>query len=83
MFIGEIRGCVPGLWVLALDREQFDVENQRGIRADLAARTALAIGQVRGNKELPLRSYRHELQGFRPSLDDLTDREGRGLAALV
>ena len=69
--------------LLVLDGQQLDVENQRRIRADLAARAAFAVSQIRRNVQLPLGSDRHQLQRLGPALDDLPDRERRGLAALV
>src|ERR1700694_452020 len=67
----------------ALDREKFDLKNERGVGPDVRAWAARAIGQLRWNEKLPLRSNRHDLKGFRPPFDDLTYREGRRLAALI
>ena len=66
-----------------MGREQLDFENKRGVGADVAARAARPISQVRRNEELPLGSHGHEQQSFRPPLDDLSDGEGGGLAALI
>ncbi len=67
-----------------LDRDQLDLEDQRRIRRDGAAgRAALAVGQLRGNRELIFRAFLHELNAFGPAGDDAVQREGGGLAALV
>src|SRR5580698_9981336 len=42
------------LRVLALDGDQFDVENQRRVGTDVRARALRAVRQVRRNEELPL-----------------------------
>src|ERR1700730_5157253 len=63
------------LLALILDRYQFDLKNQMGVRSDVPARAALGVGKVRGNEKLPLRSHRHELQSFCPALDDAVDWE--------
>jgi hypothetical protein len=56
---------LPRLWrlffTLVRDGDQFHVENQRSIRADVCARAAIAVGQIGWNEQLPFRSYRHEL----------------------
>src|SRR5882762_2634240 len=69
--------------VLALDREKFDIKNEHGIGADRGAWASRTIGHFGWNEKLPLGSYRHELEGFRPSFDDFVHRESCGLAALV
>src|ERR1019366_8288927 len=46
----------------ALDRKQVDLKDEGGVGPNVGARAALAIGKLGGNKELPLRSYGHELQ---------------------
>src|SRR5271170_7953911 len=68
--------------LLALDRNQLHLKNQRSSGSDFAARAALAIGQFRRNKKLPLRSHGHELQSLRPSLDHPTHRKRRRPAVL-
>src|SRR5689334_15551344 len=77
------RCCRRGRSGFGLDGEKFNFENEAGVRADVASRTARAVGQVGRNKDLPFRAGRHELQRFRPTLDDPADIEGRRLAALV
>src|SRR5215467_6121922 len=67
---------------LFLDGNQLDFKNQQFIWFDPRA-AAIAVGKIAGNKELPFRSDRHELQSFRPTLNDPGDREGCGLVAFV
>src|SRR5208282_1391731 len=69
---------------LFLDREQFDLKNQSRIGLNSTALLPpLAIGKVRRDEELPLRSHGHELQRFCPPFDNLTDSKRRRLSALV
>src|SRR6266481_3424182 len=68
---------------LALDREKFDVKNERGIDANHRTGTPLAVGQIRRNEKLPFRADRHELKRFGPPRDYLPDRKCCRLAALV
>src|SRR5229473_4555935 len=72
-------------FVLGLNREQFNFKNQGRTGTDTRARvrSAIAITQIRWNKELPFRSHRHELETFRPTLDDASHWERRRLSALV
>ena len=65
------------------DREQFDFKDQGRVGADVGACAAVAICKVRGDEQFPLGTDWHQLQGFRPTLNDLADREGGRLSALV
>src|ERR1700690_3598830 len=69
--------------VFALDREQFHLKNEDGVGTNVGAGSSFAISQFRGNEKLPLRSYRHELKGFRPPFDNSVYRECCRLATLV
>src|SRR6266849_6725558 len=69
---------------LRLDRDELDVENESGIRANGRARgAAVAVSQIRGDKKLPLGADGHELNRFRPAFDDPADGNLQRLAALV
>src|SRR6266404_9834897 len=68
---------------LALNREKFDVKNERGIDANHRTGTPLAVGQIRRNEKLPFGADRHELKRFGPPRDYLTDRKCCRLAALI
>jgi len=62
-------------FVLLWMGEQLHFKNKCRAGADVRASAAIAVTQLRGNKELPLRSYRHQQEGFRPTLDDSIDRK--------
>src|SRR6266446_308385 len=64
-------------FVLGLNREQLTFKNQGRARTNTRARIrpAITITQIRWNKELPFRSHRHELESFRPTLDDASHWE--------
>src|SRR5712672_572883 len=47
---------------LTLNREKFDVKNERGIDANHRTGTPLAVGQIRWNEKLPFGADRHELK---------------------
>ena len=51
--------------------------------ADLGRAATVAVGQVRGNVELPLVALDHQLHRLGPALDDLIGRKGGGRAAVV
>src|SRR5260370_16125966 len=55
-----------------LDGEQLHFKNERraGANARTRVRSAISISEVRGNKELPLRSYRHDLESLSPAFND-------------
>src|SRR5580658_4624909 len=75
---------LPGiLLALALDREQLDFKNERGVRRDVGSVTGRAVGEIRWDEKLPLRSDRHQLKGLRPPLDHSIYGECDRLAALV
>ena len=57
------------LWLALLNGNQFDLENQGRIGADEATRSALTIGKIRRNKELPFRPLSHERQCLGPTGD--------------
>src|SRR5688572_30240318 len=69
--------------LLALDAEELDLEDERRVRTYVRSRAALAVRQLRWDVELPLRADRHELEGFRPALDDPVHGEARRLAPPV
>ena len=58
-----VRFRLAGTSFLALDREQFDLADQRVSGADVPS-AAIPEGQIGGDEELPLRSHRHHLQRF-------------------
>ena len=66
-----------------LDRHQLDLEDERGVRADVGACAAFAVREGRRDEYLPLRSDRHELEHLGPALDDALHRERGRLAAFV
>src|SRR6266481_8927398 len=68
-----------------LDGEQLHFKNERraGANARTRVRSAISISEVRGNKELPLRSYRHELQSLGPAFNDSRHRKCLRMATLV
>src|ERR1039458_5889092 len=69
---------------LVHDRDQLDLKDQRLVGSNRAVGTSpFTVSQARRNKELPLRSYRHELQRLGPPFDHLTDSKRRRLSALV
>src|SRR5690606_658879 len=66
------------------DGEQFDVEHQRGIGTDRAARgSLLAVTELRGDPEAVLRADRHQAQALGPPGNDLAEAEFDRLAAIV
>ena len=67
------------LWLYA---EKFYLEDQGRKRLDLSCLTG-AVTQLLRNIDFPRRTYRHLLNGFRPSFDDLRAFEGHGLIALI
>src|SRR5581483_1830597 len=64
------------------DGKQLHFKDQCGVGPDLRTRLARSVGQFGRHKELPLRSDGHQLQRFRPSLDDLVYREAGRPAVL-
>ena len=91
--LGRVRafgglGCAVTLGGLLrlgrrLDGEKLHLEDERGVRADVLASPALAVGQLGRHEQLPLGADLHQLQGFRPPGDHLVGSELRRLAALV
>src|SRR6202007_1098538 len=79
---GALRSVLTGLGLI-LNGEQLDLKDQRGVWPDNATGAALAVGQIGGNKQLPLRSYRHKQQRLVPALDHLTDLKGSRLATFI
>src|SRR5215472_14789769 len=66
------------------DRNQLNFEDQCAVGRDVAvAGAAFAVGKLRRNKELPLRSDRHQLQRFGPAFDDAVHGKARRLAAAI
>src|SRR5713101_9592345 len=68
---------------LRRDRDQFNFENQRGVRADVLACTLRAISEIWRHKQLPFRTNRHQLQRLAPALDHFAYRKRHWFAALV
>ena len=68
---------------LLLNRDQLDLKNQSGIRADFSSRTAFPISERRRDENLPFRSLLHQLQGFRPSRNHPVHRKTHRLPAAV
>ena len=66
-----------------LDRDQFDVEDESCVGADVGSGASFSVGKVGGDEDLVLGSCRHELEDLGPAGDDAVDGEGCGLAALV
>src|SRR6185437_15326301 len=64
--------------------EQFDVENQRGVRWDHTACTARSVSQIRRDGEFTLASHLHSLHPFVPALYDppRAERKRKGLSAI-
>src|SRR5262249_16710451 len=73
------------LWLerrLRLNRNQLHFEDQRLFRTNRAF-SRWTIGEIGRNEELPLGSYGHQLQSFRPAFDYAAQREGGRLVAFV
>src|SRR6185312_54599 len=62
--------------------QEFDAEDQRGIRGDVPAGAALAVCQFRRNLQQPHPARLHSRNPFLPSLDDLVQPERDRLVAL-
>ena len=56
-------------------RDELDLEDQRRIRRDLAARAAATVRQIGRDGEPPLLALLHQLQGLGPAADDLVRRK--------
>src|SRR5438034_10615902 len=56
----------------SMDAEEFDVEDQRGVRRDHAACTAGAVAHFRRDSELAFPSHLHSGHSLVPTLDDLS-----------
>ncbi len=69
--------------VLADDAEELDLEDEGGVRADVAASATGAVGEIRGDVELELVANSHKLESLSPATDDLGDAEGSRGVALV
>ena len=77
------RGLFGGLGsFLRNNFEQLNFKYQGRERLDLSG-FACAIGEFLRNIDFPSRAYRHLLDCFRPSFDDLVALERHGLVALV
>src|SRR5260370_13633940 len=69
---------------LRFDRNEFDIENERGIRADgRAGSAALTVCEIRRDIELPGGADGHELNRFRPTLDDPANENLQWFAAVI
>src|SRR4051812_2258622 len=60
-----LRGTSVG----ADDREELDVELERGFRRDLVAAAGLAVGELPRDRELSLSADLHARNAFVPALD--------------
>src|SRR5450759_1025946 len=67
---------------LLLDREQFDLEDQRRAALDLRGASRVAVGELRRAHETGLAARLHELETLRPARNDAAQRERHGLAAV-
>ena len=63
-----------------VDREQFDLEDQRLIGSDAIAGAPLLVRKVRRHDDAPLRADRHQLQRLDPAGNDAIHRERCRLA---
>ena len=68
---------------LSENLDQFHIEYQGCVGWDVAAGTALAVGQIVGDEETEFGAFLHELDSFGPAGDDLTQTEIGGLTATV
>src|SRR6266403_4699418 len=69
---------------LRFDRNEFNIENESGIRADgRAGSAALTVCEIRRDIELPLGADGHKLNGFRPTLNDPANGNLQWFAALI
>src|SRR6185437_2167164 len=57
--------------------EQFDVENQRGVRWDHSAGTTRSVSQVGWDGKFALAPHLHPLHPFVPALNDPPGTEGK------
>ena len=70
-------------FLLLADRDQLDVKDKSFTGTDVSTCAAIAVGEIGGNEELPLRSDRHQLQRFGPALDHASDGKRSRLSTLV
>src|SRR5438309_11145569 len=68
---------------LRLNRHQLHFKDQRRSRCDVRTGLPITAGEIRRNEQLPLRSYRHHLQRFGPTLTYAAAWARRRLAAFV
>src|ERR1700692_3886815 len=68
----------------SFDRDEIDIEHQRGAGRYDASGAALTVGEFRGNDEPPALSNLHAGHALIPTLDDLAGahREAKRLALL-
>ena len=64
-------------------RKELNFKNQGAVGWNAVSSAALAVCQVLGDKELPFRSFLHELQGFSPARDDTCQWKGCRFSSLV
>ena len=57
------------------DAEQLDLEDERLVRADVAAGTVLTVGEVGRDEDFPFGADGHELQRLGPAFDDFLHAE--------
>src|SRR5574337_432847 len=62
----------------SLDRDQFHLEDERGVRPDVTTGALLTVSELGRDVELPLRSHRHKLQSLPPTGNGSFDLHGRG-----
>ena len=68
--------------LLTDDSDELDDEDERATGLDHLTSTAVAIGKIRGDSDLPLRAYGHKLEDLRPTLDDALQGEPSRLATV-
>ena len=67
---------------LSFDVKEFDLKDERRIRRNDIASTALTVGELGWNRQNRLAADHQMLQAFRPARDDLIESEVNRLATL-
>src|SRR5262249_62389745 len=67
------------------DREQLDLEDERGARRDDATGAAVPVSEMGRNHQLPFSAHTHRADALVPTFDDapFADREHQRLAPVV
>src|SRR5690606_8651859 len=82
VFIGiprKKRGGEPR----SVQLQEFDVEDQGGVRGNATRGAIAAVGEFGRDPEAVLGTHRHQLQALGPACDHLAEAEGRRIVALV